>query len=530
MPSKDWIKVVGCGLLAGLVASILMTLVMLVLRDLLGIATPAEMVGDRLAPRLSIYDFLTLLVRYGGYNQLKQVGVTSVLGGQLAVGALGGVLYALIVESPRLRHPGQPQRFGSGKGGRLFVGLFVVLLWLATLILLWPVLQIHYAGLPSASSIGVTIVGLLVSFTGYGAALMLLYRTITARVSTSLPAPSPMPSGRRAFIVGGIGALAAAASGGVLWRLYRRATFSYDGLRYKGADVQPITPNQRFYVVSKNVIDPSISPALWRLEVTGRVQRPTSYRYDDLRALPAVTQETTLECISNEVGDGLMSNAFWTGVPMRVLLETAGVRPGVVDVLLHAADGYTDTLPLAKAMDPATLVAYGMNGEPLPERHGYPARVIAPGLFGKNHVKWVRRIELIDAHVKGFYEQQGWGPSFVVPTTSRFDQPSPEQVISLSAGNAVPLKGVAFAGARGVSRVEVSIDDGQTWREAPIAYRGAALAWVLWREAWTPRQPGTYRLVVRATDGAGMLQTATEHNTDPEGATGYHRLTIRVDA
>jgi DMSO/TMAO reductase YedYZ molybdopterin-dependent catalytic subunit len=113
---------------------------------------------------------------------------------------------------------------------------------------------------------------------------------------------------------------------------------------------------------------------------------------------------------------------YWKGVRMH--------RPGVVDILLHAADGYTDTLPIDKAMDPTTLVVYEMNGEPLPERHGYPARVIVPGLFGKNHVKWVRRIELINTHVKGFYEQQGWGPSFVVPTTSRFDQPTHAQVVT----------------------------------------------------------------------------------------------------
>jgi DMSO/TMAO reductase YedYZ molybdopterin-dependent catalytic subunit len=132
--------------------------------------------------------------------------------------------------------------------------------------------------------------------------------------------------------------------------------------------------------------------------VTGLVERPRMYRYDDLLAMPAVTQETTLECISNDIGDGLMSNALWKGAPMRHLLGAAHPRQGAVEVLLHAADGYTDTLTLDKAMDPTTLVVYEMNGDLLPERHGYPARVIVPGLFGKNNVKWVK---MGDAHRTG---------------------------------------------------------------------------------------------------------------------------------
>jgi DMSO/TMAO reductase YedYZ molybdopterin-dependent catalytic subunit len=148
-----------------------------------------------------------------------------------------------------------------------------------------------------------------------------------------------------------------------------------------------------------------------------------------------------------------------------------------------------------------------MNGELLPGRHGYPARVIAPGLFGKNNVKWVTRIELVDAHVKGFYEKQGWGPSFVVPTTSRFDDPSQGQTLRPARGEMVVLKGIAYAGARGVTRVEVSLDNAQTWHEARIDYKGAPMAWVLWSYDWQPPHPAESKLVVRATDGTGELQT-----------------------
>jgi DMSO/TMAO reductase YedYZ molybdopterin-dependent catalytic subunit len=259
-------------------------------------------------------------------------------------------------------------------------------------------------------------------------------------------------------------------------------------------------------VVSRNVIDPLISPSVWRLEVRGLVERPRVYRYEDLLAMPVVTQETTLECIRNDIGDGLMSNAFWKGVPMRHLLDAAHPRQGATEVLLHAAAGYTDTLALDKAMDPTTLVVYEMNGDSLPERHGFPACVIVPGLFGKNNVEWVTRIELVNAHVKGFYEKQGWGLSFVVPTTSRFDYPSHSQTVKPVQGEIVALKGIAYAGARGVTRVEVSLDNAETWHEARVDYKGALMAWVLWSYDWQPPHPKEYTLVVRAIDGTGELK------------------------
>jgi DMSO/TMAO reductase YedYZ molybdopterin-dependent catalytic subunit len=259
------------------------------------------------------------------------------------------------------------------------------------------------------------------------------------------------------------------------------------------------------------------------------VERPQTYRFEDLLAMPAVTQETTLECISNGVGDGLMSNARWKGVPMQRLLEAVRPQPGVMAVFLHAADGYTDSFAFEKAMDPTTLVVYEMNGMPLPARHGYPVRIIVPGLFGEKNVKWVTRIELVNSHVKGFYAQQGWGPNFVIPSCSRFDQPHHGQTVALQTTAVVPLKGVAFAGARGVSRVEVSLDNTLTWHEARIDYRGAPMAWVLWSYDWHPAQPGRYMLVVRATDGTGTVQTPEERSFAPEGATGYHRVSVQVE-
>jgi len=228
-------------------------------------------------------------------------------------------------------------------------------------------------------------------------------------------------------------------------------------------------------------------------------------------------------------GGGLMSNARWKGVPLRRLIETAKPQPGVVEVLLHAADGYTDTFSLEKAMDETTLVVYEMNGEPLPDRHGYPVRVIVPGMFGEKNVKWVTRIELIDYDAKGFYEQQGWGPDFRTETHSRFDAPDLSK--PLKAGAPVMLKGIAYGGdAQGVSKVEVNFDDGQTWQETRIEYPGSKIAWALWSYPWKPERAGEYKLAVRATDGAGTPQITQDRGVIPEGSTGLHHITARVEA
>lgn len=519
-------KKLGAGLLAGFTGALLMTLVLVLLRYLFGVATPSELVGDRIAPLLGVDRFLELLGRFGGYNNLKQIGVMSVVGGQLVVGALGGLIYSFIAARPQTMEA-EP----SGNQGRLFVVIFVALLWLVSLALLWPVLGTSYVGLPSAKGTLANTFGLLIAYAVYGASLLLLFRTMLSRAKSDGNVGEQKPVGRRAILVTGVGAVIAVAVGGILQRLYKIASFSYDGTRYKGADVQAITPNDRFYVVTKNVVDPEVTRSIWRLDISGLVERPRTYNFEELTALPAATQETTLRCISNQVGDGLMSNAVWKGVPLRNLIEAAGTKQGVVEVLLRGVDNYTDTIAIEKAMEPTTLVAYEMNGETIPQRHGFPVRVIVPGLFGEKNVKWVTRIELVDHDAKGFYEQQGWGPNFVVPTTARFDVPDDKQKIKLAmAATGVALKGVAHAGNRGVSKVEVSSDDGKSWNLAKISHAESPLAWVLWNYDWRPAQAGEYKLVVRATDGKGEVQTDKERGTAPEGATGYHKITTQIEA
>ncbi|MGH8571530.1 MAG: molybdopterin-dependent oxidoreductase, partial [Gammaproteobacteria bacterium] len=360
------------------------------------------------------------------------------------------------------------------------------------------------------------------------AGLVLLFRWMNRAHEDEQPGATSAGTSRRVLLAGGVGAGLAIATGGVGTALFRQATFSYDGMQVNGPNITPITPNESFYVVTKNVIDPRVRASVWRLSVGGAVAQPRTYGFDDLRNMLSVTQETTLTCISNAIGGGLQSNAMWVGVPMRDLITQAGPGNGVVEVLLRGVDGYTDTFSIDKAMEPTTLVAYQMNGEPLPERHGFPARVIVPGLFGEKNVKWVTRIDLVTEDAKGFYEQQGWGPSFVVPTLSRFTEP--DFGAPMKAGAPVTLRGTAFAGDRGVGTVEVSVDDGATWQPAQLEYTGSPLAWVLWRYDWRPDRPGEYPLLVRASDRSGAPQVAEQRPSVPEGATGYHRVMARVEA
>ncbi|HEX5732212.1 MAG TPA: molybdopterin-dependent oxidoreductase [Blastocatellia bacterium] len=516
MSSNIWrsIKSLATGLLAGFIAALVMTFVMLVLRYLLGLATPAELFGDRIAPTFNPGEFLQLLQQFGGYNELKQAGAGSVLAGQIVVGTLGGLIYASLA--------------GRGRRGFIFACVFVGLFWIVSLIVLWPVLETSYLGLPPAWATITNATGLLLSYVSYGAALLFAYRFMTSnepikeRAITAGP-----PIKRRVFIASTAGVAVAAATFGLLYKLFQIATFSYDGKQYIGPEVQPITPTEDFYTVTKNVIDPEVARSVWRLEVTGMVEQPRDYSYADLRALPVTTQETTLMCISNWVGGGLMSNAVWRGVPLRSLIEAASPRAGVVEVMFRAVDGYTDTIPYEKAMEESTFVAYEMNEAPLTQTHGFPARIVVPGMYGEKSVKWVTRIELVDHDAKGFYEQQGWGPDFVVPTRSRFDFPYYDQEIKFQP--AITLKGIAFGGDRGVSRVEVSTDGGRAWNEARIDYPGSRLTWALWSYDWRPASAGEYKLVVRATDGTGAPQIAEDRSTVPQGATGYHRVTVRLE-
>jgi hypothetical protein len=290
-----------------------------------------------------------------------------------------------------------------------------------------------------------------------------------------------------------------------------------DGLAHE------ITPTEDFYEVSKNAFDPAIDVRGWTFEITGLVDAPLSYTYDQLKSLPAVEQYATLECISNEVGGNLIGNALWRGVRLKDLLDSAVLKAGVVDVVLRAADGYTDSIPLDRAIAEGTLLAYEMNGAPLTPVHGFPLRLIVPGIFGMKNVKWITGIEAVDFDFKGYWQTRGWDDRAEYKTMSRIDSPNG------SARAPVTLAGVAFAGDRAISKVEVSTDGGRTWQPAVLKPSLSSYSWVLWHYEWSATESGARRITTRATDGNGIVQTAELATPIPNGASGYHQRVIQVE-
>ena len=512
-------KAILAGLVAGFVAAVLITTGMLLLATL-GVATPLVIIGDRLSVFIPPGPFLSLMGKVGGYNHLKQLGVGSTIAGQLVVGAVGGAILALFVRRSRGRIPA------------IWTMLIFVLVPVVVFsIVLWPVLGTSYIGLPIQVARLVTLIGFALCVLLFERTLVAGFRFLATKRTGEQDHEFTPAIGRRAFVLGTIGIAAAGGGIALARKLYRAAAFSYDGTQYKGSIVQPITPNDLFYCVTKNVVDPKVDVDLWHLEIGGLVQNPATWRFQDLVGFKPTTQETTLMCISNGLDAGLMSNAVWKGLPLRDLLDQAGVLSGAARVRLQAVDNYTDTIPLEKAMQPTTLLAYEMNGAPLPDRHGYPLRVVVPGYFGEKNVKWITRVEVTDANAKGFYEAQGWGPNFIVPTRSRIDVPDDWAFLSLGKLTApIEVKGIAFGGDRGISRVELSFDDGHTWSDAEIYYSGGNLAWSLWKAQWTPAAAGDYALVVRATDGEGDVQEFEEDRGAFSGVSGLHRINVRVTA
>ena len=493
-----------------------MTAAMLLLATF-GVATPLVIIGDRLSVFISPGPFLSLMGKVGGYNHVKQLGVGSTIAGQLVLGGIGGAIFGLFV------------RRGPGRVSATWTILIFVLLPIVVFaIALWPVLGTSYIGLPIQVARFVTLIG-------FALCVLLFERTLVAGVGFLITDKTGKRDyeftpaiGRRAFVLGTIGVVAAGGGVALARKLYRAATFSYDGTQYKGSIVQPITPNDLFYCVTKNVIDPKVNIDVWHLEIVGLVQNPATWRFQDLVGFKPTTQETTLMCISNGLDAGLISNAVWKGLPVRDLLDQAGVLSGASRVRLYGVDNYTDTIPLEKAMESSTLLAYEMNGVPLADRHGYPLRAIVPGYFGEKNVKWLTRVEVTDANAKGFYEAQGWGPDFIVPTRSRIDVPDDWASFSLGKlSGPIELKGIAYGGDRGVLRVETSFD-GQTWNDAEIYYSGGKLGWSLWKAQWIPAAAGDYMVVVRATDSEGHVQEWKSDRGPFSGVAGLHYITLQI--
>lgn len=527
------------GLLAGFVAALLLTQVQLAMRSWLGISPPQEMIPDRLAPAIGIERFLQTLRDLGGYDEAKRFGIRSGLIGVLAVGTLGGALYAWATEHGRGRLSGW--RGPGTRQGIAFIAIATTVLWIGSMVFLAPTLDTNFRGLPPHQAEVATALGYLAAYTIYAATVVTLFAFLTRRAVPVTGSTTPVEDHlipRRAVVTAALAAVFALPAIALFQRLRDYTTFSYDGRIYSGDDLDPITPNAAFYTVTKNIIDPEVDNDVWGLRVDGLVDNPRTYSFEDMIGLNAGVQETTLTCISNRISAGLISNAVWGGVPMATLLAEAGVDESAIEVVLRGADGYTDTFPIEKAMEPTTLLAWQMNGESLPRIHGSPVRAIVPGLYGEKSVKWLTGIEVVDHDVEGFYEEQGWGPDFVIPTRSDFFAP---RVVSgdggfvfrdvFFAGVPVELRGRAFAGDRGISKVEISTNGGETWDEARKIYESGPRVWVFWEYRWTPESAGDYTLIVRAYDGTGELQETERRDSFPrEGDTGLHRVTATVVA
>jgi DMSO/TMAO reductase YedYZ molybdopterin-dependent catalytic subunit len=287
-----------------------------------------------------------------------------------------------------------------------------------------------------------------------------------------------------------------------------------------------VTPVDQFYIVSKNFVDPKVDAGSWMLEVSGLVNTPLRLSYTDLTNRPSTEFTSTLECISNEVGGHFMSNGVWQGFPLATLLDEAGLQDGVYDIELHGADGYVESIPLEKARDPQVMVVHTLDGQPLPDEHGKPARLIVPNIYGMKNVKWLTRIVAVKTDVIGYWEDRGWSDVATVQLMSRID--APKSGTKAPVGQPLRVGGVAFAGQRGIAAVEVSLDGEKTWQMAELDDAPSPLTWRLWAYTFTPTQTGKLSVTVRATDRLGNLQDATERDTLPDGATGYHAISLKV--
>ncbi|MDQ4063377.1 MAG: sulfite oxidase [Actinomycetota bacterium] len=292
-----------------------------------------------------------------------------------------------------------------------------------------------------------------------------------------------------------------------------------------------ITPADDFYLIDTALSSPRINVDSWTLKVMGEVDNPIELSYNDLISLPTREADVTLSCISNEVGGGLVSNGRWTGVLLSDVLKEAGVSPEKItsaseQLVGRSADGWTAGFPTETALDGReALVAFGLNGSELPLKHGYPVRLVVPGLYGYvSATKWLTELELTNWDFDAYWIQRSWAKEGPIMTQSRIDTIAEGD--SLTAG-AIQIGGVAWAPHRGIDRVEVSTDDGETWNDAQIAAQLALDTWRQYVYDWDA-QPGEHTLKVRATDGDGETQTEDEADPHPAGATGYHTIQVTV--
>ena len=295
-----------------------------------------------------------------------------------------------------------------------------------------------------------------------------------------------------------------------------------------------VTPTYLFYRIDINPIVPQVDSKSWNLTIKGLVEKPLTIDYDQIKAMPSVEEYVTLECISNKVGGDLISTAIWKGVRLSYLLDKAAIKPNVKYVVFRCADGYDVGIPIERSQMEGTILAYDMNYTPLTPKHGFPVRAIVPGLYGMMNPKWITEIELVDKVYEGYWQRLGWannaedktGSSILIPgqapARQRFRKL--DETGAPSDGSKVPIAGIAFAGDRGIAKIEVSTDGGATWKTAQVKDPLSQYTWVLWTAGYVPPNKENYAIVVRATDKTGKIQTTEMSPPFPNGATGYHTI------
>jgi DMSO/TMAO reductase YedYZ molybdopterin-dependent catalytic subunit len=452
--------------------------------------------------------------------------------------------------------------FGTHDKLALVTGILVLLAGFAAVIGLLAVrrLALGLAGLGTFAAVGVaavtslpgtTVVDVVPTLAGAAAAAVAMFALVRAvRMVWRKPggvAEVPTGMDRRRLLMAGVfgsgAAVVAAGAAGLGSALLGRSGVSPGQVRLaapafraarvpSGADLRLagltpfVTPNASFYRVDTDLALPQLSPQTWTLKIDGMVGRELEISFADLLRMPLTEAGITLVCVSNEVGGTYNGNARWLGVPLAGLLRRAGVRAGADQVLSSAADGMTISTPVETIMDGRNaLLAVGMNGQPLPVAHGFPARMIVPGLYGYvSATKWVTRLTLTTfARQQAYWTQRGYADHAPIKTESRIDVPRP--LAQVKAGP-VTVAGVAWAPHTGIAAVEVSADDGP-WHQARLAASGGIDTWRQWRWDWDA-SPGLHRLRVRATDTTGATQTPMRTGPVPNGASGWDSTVVTV--
>jgi len=306
----------------------------------------------------------------------------------------------------------------------------------------------------------------------------------------------------------------------------------FDDSRLANLVDSEVTSNDNFYRVAIDIFDPSVDASSWSLQVAGVNGSGKTYSLADLQSLLKTVEYNTFECVSNTINGNLVSNAKWGGVKLSDLFAAAGGVPSdAQNVVFYSVDGYSVAIPISRAMLSDSMVAYEMNNVALPQKHGYPLRAVIPGLYGMMSAKWVRKIQIINSTYTGYWQTRGWSSVGTVQTVAFITIPGDGATQSLSQNKGtILIGGNAYAGDRGISKVEVSTDGGNTWQSATLKPALANNTWALWAFAWTPTKTGTFSLYARATDGGGVVQPSTQTDTFPNGATGYAMTVVTVNS